>query len=161
MAGPSSPERDLEMWRHHVRGKRQADIARMYGITQQSVCDAIARHRATIPEETRDQITRREVDYLTSIRDEVLALWVDTLGAPVTAGKDGKIVMDPKTQEVVRDHTGRLTAVRTALQITERLHKLTGLDAAIRVDITKTEADAANAAAAEAVAHLHGGSGAE
>lgn len=158
MAGQAhTPEQDFEMWKLYARGRRQVDIAREYGITQQAVSQAIARHRATIPEEAKEEIVRREIDFLTSLRDEVLSLWHGTNGVPVTAGKDGDIVHDPETGEVVRDHTGRLTAVRTALQVSERLARVTGIDAALRVDLGAAEESAAQQAAAEALAHLHGG----
>ena len=153
----NNPEWDLEVWKLYARGRRQADIAREYSVDQATISRAIARHRATIPEETKDEIVRREVDLLTSLRDEVLALWHGTEGAPVTAGKDGEIVRDPESGEVVRDHTGRLTAVRTALQVAERLARVTGIDAALRVDIGASEEAAAQRAAAEALSHLHGG----
>jgi hypothetical protein len=154
-----SAEQDHELWKLYARGRRQFDIARKYGVSQQAVSAAIARHRATIPQESKDEIIRKEVDLLTSLRDEVLALWHDTTGAPVTAGKDGAIVRDPETREVVRDHTGRLTAVRTALQVSERLARVTGIDAAVRIDLSASEDAETKAAAAEALSRLHGGTG--
>jgi hypothetical protein len=157
MAEAKREDRDFEIWRRYVRGERQADIARSYGTDQGSVSRAIARHRSTIPQETRDEMVIREIDYLTSLRDEVLALWTNTNGAPVTAGRDGQLVLDPDTDEVVRDHTGRLMAVKTAQMITDRLHRVTGLDAPLKVDLGATEQEAARAAAETAVNHLHGG----
>lgn len=152
-------ERDAEIWRLYARGRRQSDIARQYGVTQGAISQAIARHRATIPDETKDEIAKREIDLLTSLRDEVLALWHDTNGAPVTAGKDGDIVRDPETNEVVRDHSGRLAAIRAARELSERIARITGIDAALRVDLGRAEQAESEALAAEALGHLHGGTG--
>jgi hypothetical protein len=153
----ATEDRDLEIWRRYVRGERQADLARAYSVDQSAISRAIARHRDTIPKGTREEIIAREIDFLESTRNEILSLWVETSGAPVTAGKDGDIVRDPETNEVVRDHTGRLNAARMALAYTESRAKHTGIDAAVRVDLGASEEAAAIAAAAEAQAHLHGG----
>jgi hypothetical protein len=154
---PATPEQDQEMWKLYSRGRRQYDIAKQFNITQQAVSAAIARHRTTIPDETRDEILKREIDLFTSLRDEVLELWHNTTGAPVTAGKDGKIVTDPETGQIVRDHTGRLSALRAAREMGERLARLTGIDAAVRIDLSASEDAETRAQAAEALSRLHGG----
>ena len=153
----SIEDRDLEIWRRYVRGERQIELARAYNLSQQAISAALGRVRDAIPTHTREEIIAREVDFLEATRAEILSLWVDTNGAPVTAGKDGDIVRDPETGDVVRDHTGRLNAARMALAYSERMAKLLGLDAAVRVDLGASEEAAAIAAAAEAQAHLHGG----
>jgi hypothetical protein len=153
----SIEDRDLEIWRRYVRGERQIELARAYNLSQQAISAAIARVRDAMPTSTREDIIAREVDFLEATRAEILDLWVNTNGAPVTAGKDGDVVRDPDSGEVVRDHTGRLNAARMALAYSERMAKLLGLDAAVRVDLGKSEEAAAIAAAAEAQAHLHGG----
>lgn len=149
--------RDQEWWNLYARGRSQLDIAKQYGTDQATVSRGIARHRATIPDETRDEILKREVDLFSRLRDEVLELWHDTTGVPVTAGKDGKIVTDPETGRIVRDHTGRLSALRAAREMGERLARLTGIDAAVRVDLSVAENAETEAAAAEALSRLHGG----
>jgi hypothetical protein len=153
----ASADQDETIWRAYCQGRSQAKLAREFNRSQQAISQAIARHRATITDETRDEIIKREVALLTTIRDEVLELWRTTNGVPVTAGKDGKYVIDPDTHEVARDHTGRIAALRAADMYTDRLARIVGTYAATRIDLGKAEDEATNQAAAEASVYLHGG----
>lgn len=149
--------RNGEIWRAYYRGEKQGDIAARYGITQARVSQICAQVRASIEPQERAELLKSELDLLSDMRREVLTLLFDMGGAPVTAGKDGDIVRDPETGEVVRDHTGRLNAARVALSISERIAKAAGLDAAQKLEVNAGEEEAARAAAAQAAAHLHGG----
>jgi hypothetical protein len=57
-------------------------------------------------------------------------------GAPVTAGKDGDVVLDPEDATVVRDYSLRLAALEQARKADVEIRKLHGLDAATKVDVT-------------------------
>lgn len=127
--------RNAEMWLAYVQGETQASLAARHGITQQAVSKALAEVRNEIPERVRDELITRSVAFLDWARKEALTLWAME-GAPVTAGKDGDVVLDPETHTVVRDHTGRLAGLRTAVDIDTRLAKLLGLDAASKVEAT-------------------------
>lgn len=54
---------------------------------------------------------------------------LDVTPAPVTAGKDGFVVRDPESDEVVRDYALHLQAVDRLLKIDTQLAKLTGAEA--------------------------------
>lgn len=81
---------------------------------------------------------------LAAIRQEALELHEDVIrralelaemaGAPVTAGKDGDVVLDPEGNTVVRDYSARINALQLALKADAERRKLLGADAA-----TKTE----------------------
>lgn len=145
-------ERNAEIWAAYVRGETQAAIGARYGITQQAVAKVVAQMRSDIPERIKEDVIHREVEFLDWARTEALTLW-DAQGAPVTAGKDGDLVYDPETGGIVRDHAGRLAGLRTAVDISARLAKMLGLDAASRVDATVSGAEtAAMAALAEEAA---------
>ncbi|QKV74551.1 hypothetical protein [Amycolatopsis sp. Hca4] len=74
---------------------------------------------------------------------------LDVDPAPVTAGKDGDVVRDPETEEIVRDYGLRLSTVDRLIKLDERLAKLTGADAPQKVEgsltatVTEVPADVA------------------
>lgn len=146
-------ERDLEMWRLYVRGRTQDQIAKDYGTYQVNVSRALKRVKDSIGTEQREDLIFREYAFLDRIRSEILEIW-DSGPAPVTAGKDGEIVLDPETGEPVRDHTGRLRAVETAGRFTDRMHDLMGLKAALKVEGTVTGSAAMEELAAAAMERL-------
>jgi hypothetical protein len=152
----ASPEWDAEVWRRYSRGRRQHDIARELDVAQSSISAAVNRHRATIPPEAREELLQSEMDFHQRVRDEVLEVFY-AKPAPVTAGKDGQIVHDPITGEVVEDHTGRIAALRCAQDISRHIAKLAGLEAPTRLDITATEQAATEQAAMEAATFVAGG----
>src|SRR6266704_91489 len=57
-------------------------------------------------------------------------------GAPVTAGKDGDLVVDPKTGQHVRDYSLRLQAFEAARKSDVEIRKLYGLDAASKTEVS-------------------------
>jgi hypothetical protein len=150
------PERDEEIWRRYSRGERQSQLARAFGVAQSSISEAIARHRKTIPEETREQLVQSELDLHNRLRAEILEI-LNAKPGPVVAGKDGRPVHDPETGHVVWDYTGNLTAARTALQISQHIARLGGLEAPTRIDVTATEEAAALAQGEQAVRYVQRG----
>lgn len=156
---PESPRlmgRNGAIWREYCRGATQEALAEKYALSQQHVGEIINKVADSIPQQERTRLINEEVDFFRAMRVEALAVW-DMPAAPVTAGKDGDIVRDPTTQEVVRDHSGRIAAARLALDMSARMHKLLGLEAATKLDVGVGEEEAAKRAASEALAHLHGG----
>jgi predicted DNA-binding protein (UPF0251 family) len=123
------------VWRmYHVARKTQDEIAALEGCSQQAVGQALSRARANMPrvdlvaerraiQETHREVIRRAFEL------------ADKAGAPVTAGKDGDVVHDPDDRSVVRDYAGRIAALKLALQASEAMRKLDGMDAATRVDV--------------------------
>lgn len=148
--------RDWEIWKKWTQGKPQVALSAEYQISQQRVSQIVRTVRDSIPQETRDELVRRELDLWNALRAEVLEEIYGAKPAPVTAGKDGDLVRDPETQEIVRDHGGRLAGLKMALNISESLRRMLGADAAQKVDVNVGEEAAALEAAEAAVSRLAG-----
>lgn len=129
-------------------------LAEKYGVTKSRVHEIIQQVRNDVPQQDRLEVIREQIDWLRETRRSIMELW-DHNGAPVTAGKDGTLVYDPDTNELVRDHTGRLNAAKVALQFSEREAKLLGLDAAQKVELNQGEDEAASRLAQESAAYLN------
>ena len=150
--------RDGDIWRGYCSGKTQEALAREFGISQSRISQIINEVRASIPEVDKAQAFQRELDFLDVLRVQAIEI-ANMPAAPVTAGKDGDVVLDPETGAVVRDYAGKLSAMDRAVKMHERYAKLLGLEAPTKVDVTVQEQvqREAQAAAADALAMLHGG----
>lgn len=148
------------IWRDYCGGVTQEALAARYGISQARVSQIIRQVRDSIPEEVREEEVQRSLEMLRELRSGALEVW-RMAAAPVTAGKDGDLLYDPEappgTSALVRDHTGRLRALETALKVDQRISNLLGLDAAQKLDhrITGGEEREAERLAAEAAARVH------
>lgn len=153
--------RNGEIWKKYCRGMTQEALAIEYKLTRPRISQIIKEVRNDIPIEERENLIKQEMDLLRDLRAEVLQLW-DEKAAPMFVGKDGTPAKDPETGKLVRDHSGRLAALARADSITARLHRLAGLDAPQKLDLSLAgEEEAAKRAAGEALAKLHGGEGSE
>jgi transcriptional regulator with XRE-family HTH domain len=148
--------RNGDIWRRYVGGATQESLAERYGIDQSRVSQIISAVRASIPEQTRDALRQEHVDFLREIRDSAMALARAPL--PPAVNNKGNVIIDPTTKEIVRDATGRLSALRHAADFATRAEKLLGLEppAESRITITSEEETEAAARAAEALSRLHG-----
>lgn len=130
--------RNGEVWRKHViYGWTQERVAEHFGIGQQRVSEIIAMVRASIPEDSKADLVRASMDLINEVKARALEI-ADMIPAPVVAGKDGDPVMDPETGTWVRDYSGRLRALETALKADDTLAKRLGLDAASKIESTAT-----------------------
>jgi hypothetical protein len=158
-------ERDARIAADYAFGMSQEKLGQKYELSQQHISTILAairaEHDATTREDHRASIVARVAEHHRMLRE-----LAEMEGAPVTAGKDGDIVYDPTVTGpdgkpvVVRDYSGRLNAIRTALAVDERLAKLIGTDAPTRsiTDMTITdEPNKASDLAAEARAALDEG----
>jgi transposase-like protein len=134
-------ERNRQIIQAYARGQRQSSIAEEHGITQQTVSEIITRHRATQgPVDKAEEISRAS-ELLDVMIEEAMAL-VALEGAPVTAGKDGLVVVDPERKGphgepvYVRDYSGRLAAIDRVRSLLERKAKLLGLDSATKTEVS-------------------------
>lgn len=125
-------ERNDEIMRMVAQGKTRRTIAEHFGMGMSTVSEIVTRERAKHPVDKPSEI-EAQVAILDDLVEQAAAV-ARLRAAPVTAGKDGFIVMDPEDHTVVRDHSGRLTAMSTVKALLERKAKLLGLDSA-----TKTE----------------------
>jgi transcriptional regulator with XRE-family HTH domain len=157
VAGTTPPRlegRTGEVWRLHVAGWTQEAIGEKYGISQQRVSQLISAVRAQIPEVDRTQLIARELELLDTSR--AMALELATAPLPPAFDQKGNVLMDPGTKKPVLDATGRVAAVKLALETQRDMRKLLGLDQPLKVDATVTDAAAVKAAelAAEAAARM-------
>lgn len=149
--------RNGNVWREYCRGATMDALAERYNISMQRVSQVIAQVADSIPQQERAALIAQEVDYMREVRLGILELW-DSPAPPVTqrSGDGWEYVRDPEGR-LAYDYSGRLHAANLALKYSERMHKLLGLEAATKVDIGASEEAASRLAAAEALAHLHGG----
>lgn len=115
----------------------QREIAEKMGITQQSVSELIRVARAKMPAVDHTELRRGLLDMHEEVIRRALSL-AELEGAPVTVGKDGDILREPDSGEVVRDYAGRVAAYNLALKAAAELRKLEGLDAAAKMEIGAT-----------------------
>lgn len=129
----ANPDRTREIMRMVAEGKTRRTIAAHYGISTSAIQEIVTRERSKNPIDKADEIASQAsmLDELIELASEVARL----RGAPVTAGKDGDVVYDPATNEVVRDHGGRLQAMQTVKALQERKAKLLGLDSAVKAEV--------------------------
>jgi hypothetical protein len=106
-------------------------------ISQQRVSEILATIRSKIPPPDIAALRQESFELFGDIKRRAYEL-AEMAGAPVTAGKDGEMVFDPKTGEVVRDYAGRVAALRLALDADKEMRKLHGLDAAQKTESTAT-----------------------
>lgn len=140
------------IWAHYVRGTTQEALAERFGLSQQRVSQIIEDVRTSIPQIIREQVIQAELDLLMGLRAEILEIW-DAEPAPLM-GRDGEVVCNPESGEIVRDHSGRLAAAKMAVNVSESLRRMLGLDAAQKVDVGLGEQHAAEEAAVEALRRL-------
>lgn len=147
--------RNGEIWRLFCRGWTQERLAEQFEISQQRVSQIVRNVRDSITIEERIDIVKQETDLLDQLRAEVLELW-DAKPSPMV-GANGRIVTTEEGHKI-DDHSGRLAALAAFDRLTARKHRMLGLDAPQKLDLNLPgEEEAARAAAAEAIAKLHGG----
>lgn len=149
--------RNGTIWRDYCAGMTQEALAKREGLSQARISQIISQVRDSIPDEDRELEVQRSLEMLRELRAGALEVW-RMVAAPVTVGKDGDLLRDPETDQWVRDHTGRLRALETAVKVDLRISQLLGLDAAVKMDhtVTGVEVAAADRLAQEAAARVAG-----
>lgn len=130
-------ERNAEIVHLWVSGWTQVRIAKRFGMSDKTVSAIITRERAKMKIGDRQALVERETAFLDRVRTMAMEI-ADQAPAPVTAGKDGDVVRDPETGEVVRDHGGRLAGMKEARETSRDLRKLLGLDQPTQSVVTET-----------------------
>lgn len=156
-------DRDWGWWEDYCSGLSQPEIARRDGVDQSTVSRALQRVRDSIPERDRSHEVQRSLAMLDKLRHGALEI-VAMAPAPVTVGKDGDVLYDPELKgpdgrpALVRDYSGRIRAMETALKVEQRIGQILGYDAAQKLDmnVNRGEEAAAERLAEEAAARLAG-----
>lgn len=150
-------DRNGKIWLEYCAGRTQEHLAAKYDISTGRVSQIIAQVRSSLPETKRAEEIQRSLDMLRELRAGAVEIY-ELAPAPVFVGKDGDVARDPDNGEVVRDYSGKLRALESAVKVDESIRKLLGLDEPKRLDIGGEAAEAAAAVrlAEEARARLAG-----
>lgn len=124
--------RDVDIYEKRVRGATLAQLAAEYGIHESRVSQICVEIRRNLPDRAKEELVKISFDQLESLRDEVLNL-ARMPGAPVTAGQHGDVLIDPESEEVVRDYSLRIKALQEAHRLILSKNKMLGLDAPTEV----------------------------
>lgn len=133
---PRLEGRNGAVWRRHViDGLTQEAVAQEFGLSQTRVSQIVAQVRASIPEADRAELVTDSLELLRELQTTALEV-MRLAAAPVTVGKDGDLLRDPENgMALVRDHSGRLNALKAALAVNESVRRLLGADAAKGLDL--------------------------
>jgi hypothetical protein len=127
----------------------QEALGERFDLSQVRISQIIAEVRDSIPVVERAEIVKREIDFLDQTRAEVMELFD---ADPIDLVSNGRVI------EGVKDHSGRLAALARAESLTARLHRVMGLDAPQKLDLSlQGEEEASRKAAADSISYLHGG----
>ena len=121
---------------YYVVGLVQQEIAEKYKVSQAYVSKQLEQMRKD-GQVDFNLFRQRSIATLAEIQRRQLEL-TEVMPAPVTAGKDGDVVIDPETGEVVRDYAMTLRALADAANTDDKLSRRLGLDAATKADVTQT-----------------------
>jgi hypothetical protein len=115
----------------------QEALGEKYGISQERVGQIVRDVRRTMPEFVQRELLQDSLERNADARRRLLEL-AEMKGAPVTAGKDGAVVMDPESGAVVRDYALRLKALELMMRADDQLAKRMGLDSPTKVESAAT-----------------------
>lgn len=128
-------DRDGSIWVDFCSGVTQAALARQHGVSEVRIGQIVKSVRDSIPASDRGEILLESLELIRRIQREAIKL-VEMTGAPVAVGKDGTVLRDPDTDEVVRDYSLRTKAAELALKANDTLAKRLGLDSPTKIEST-------------------------
>lgn len=111
------------------------DVADEFGLSLGNVSEIVKAVRQNIPDTSLADFRAEFLEQLRDLHERSMEI-VDLTPAPVAVGKDGDILRDPATDEIVRDYSGRLNAMNFALKVMESKRKLVGADAPAKQEIS-------------------------
>lgn len=129
-------ERNREIFLCYLRGDTQTDIADAYGVTQPTISHVIEAFRRRMTGAERELLRQ---DFLREYNENRIALArLRDNPAPPAFSQRGDALLDPRTGDVVEDHSGRIQAMHELASQQDRAAKLLGLNAPqeIRADST-------------------------
>ena len=130
--------RNGEIYRRSViYGWTYERIAEEYGISIERVGQIVREAHVDMPSTDRAQLLAESIDRMRELQEQAMELVLKE-GAPVTAGKDGDVVRDPDTDEVVRDYGARLAALNLMAKLDEQWARRFGLNAPEKMETTST-----------------------
>lgn len=131
-------EREAEVYRLTVVNRlTQREIAERLNVSQPRISQLLTDARSKLAPPDLDAIRQESLTMHRETQRIALEL-AEKIGAPITAGKDGDLVIDPTSGEYVRDYSLRLAALETARKADVEIRKLMGADAATKVEQSGT-----------------------
>jgi hypothetical protein len=131
-------EREQEIYRLRVVNRwTVSKIGEKFDLSHQRVSQILADMKDRMPPIDIEGVRRQSLQLQEDIQRRMYEL-AELAGAPVTAGKDGELVLDPSSGEYVRDYSGRIAALKLAQEADKEIRKLLGADAAQKVESTAT-----------------------
>ena len=121
--------------RYAVRMQSQEQIAEELSISQQRVSQIIAEVQASLDPVDKGKMIAASLELIAYVKNSAIEM-AEMAGAPVAVGKDGEILVDPDTGQVVRDYALRDRALKTALAADDVMAKRLGLDAATKTEVS-------------------------
>lgn len=134
-------EREAEIYKLRVVNRwTEAKIGAKFEVSPQRISQILSEIKKKMPPPDLADIRMEAL----ALHNEVIArAWelVELEGAPVTVGAYGNILREPSDDgngAIVRDFSGRIAALRTALEADKERRKLLGLDAATKAEVAQT-----------------------
>lgn len=136
MPVPTEEERNAQIYRLRMVNRLTcSEIGERFGISHQRVSQIVDAVEKSLPPVDYEALRRRSMELHEATQRMALEL-AEREGAPVTAGKDGDLVVDPSTGKYVRDYSLRLQALEAARKADVEIRKLMGLDAATKQEVS-------------------------
>jgi hypothetical protein len=139
MPAVATLDRDREMFDAWIAGQRQVDIAGRYGVSQQTVSDAVRRYRRLLPPLDREA----ELDRSLALVDDLIAEWRPKAGQSLGAARllDRLVNTRAKLAGLVEsrvqvEHTGQVQVQVESLDVVvERIRTRQGLPAPGQIQV--------------------------
>lgn len=131
--------RDAEIWRLYAAGNTMEKLAERFDLAVSRISEIITRERGKYGQATREQRRVELAAQLDELRSAMQVL-ADAEPVPLFRGTEPVVERDESGEIVTRyvDHSARVTAAKTIVDIQARMAKMLGLDAAEVVDQTTT-----------------------
>lgn len=135
---PRLEGRNGEVYRRWaVYRETQEVLAERFGISQPRVSEIIAAVKATLPADDLAEMRATSLELYAELGRRAMEI-ADLAAAPVAVGKDGNVLFDPESGDVVRDYAARMKALELAAKMDGERRKLMGLDSATKVETSGT-----------------------
>lgn len=126
--------RDAQIFRDHLSGRTQADLAREHGISQPSISVIIGKQRANTPEDVKEDM-RKDIDAW--YRRMIWDMQEIADAGPMPAYSNGRPILDEDedgNEIKVLDYSGVIKAKELQVKIQADRRKMFGLDDATKIE---------------------------
>lgn len=131
--------RDAEIWRLYAAGSTMEKLAARFDLAVSRISEIITRERGKYGRQSRDERREELTAQLDELREAMQEL-LDAEPVPLFRGTEPVVERDENGNVVKTfvDHSARVTAAKTIVDIQARMAKMLGLDAPEQVDSNTT-----------------------